>query len=120
MRSLATAGIDYLFEGQDLGGRPSDPTCYIAEALPAGKKDRQPQIDVRQVMARPWYQGGIHRLTLLGAEKRVALLCAEEDPAHCHRQHLVAQSLLSLGYAVLHIRRGGELQPAWLDPLPLL
>jgi hypothetical protein len=34
----------------------------------------------------------------------VALMCGEEDPAHCHRRLLVGRVLVERGHEVLHIR----------------
>ena len=39
------------------------------------------------------------------------MLCAEENPAHCHRRLLVARVLFEEGARVLHIRGDGRLQP---------
>ena len=41
---------------------------------------------------------------------RVALMCSEEDPAHCHRHLLVARVLVARGVPVQHIRGDGRLQ----------
>jgi uncharacterized protein (DUF488 family) len=46
-------------------------------------------------------------------------MCSEEDPARCHRHHLIAQSLLTQGVVVQHIRRGGTLEPAAIEPKQL-
>jgi len=40
----------------------------------------------------------------------VALLCAEEDPAGCHRRLLVGRVLTEGGIRVSHIRGDGRLQ----------
>jgi hypothetical protein len=32
-------------------------------------------------------------------------MCSEEDPARCHRSHLIAQTLVKMGIVVKHIRR---------------
>ena len=40
---------------------------------------------------------------------RVALMCGEEDPAHCHRRLLVGRVLAKRGHAMLHIRADGHL-----------
>jgi uncharacterized protein (DUF488 family) len=42
---------------------------------------------------------------------RIAVLCAEEDPEHCHRRLLVARVLFEGGTRVLHIRGDGRLEP---------
>ena len=41
---------------------------------------------------------------------RVALMCAEADPAHCHRSRLVAPLLVARGHAIRHLRADGTLE----------
>jgi hypothetical protein len=41
---------------------------------------------------------------------RVALLCSEEDPAHCHRHLLLGRVLVARGVEVRHIRADGTVQ----------
>jgi uncharacterized protein (DUF488 family) len=44
-----------------------------------------------------------------GAERyRVAIMCSEEDPTHCHRRLLVAKVLLEEGLTIGHIRGDGR------------
>jgi uncharacterized protein (DUF488 family) len=38
------------------------------------------------------------------------MLCAEEDPARCHRHLLIAPALEERGVEVVHIRGDGRLQ----------
>ena len=64
-------------------------------------------VDYGEVMKRPWYQKGIARLTEIAQERRTAIMCSEEDPSHCHRQHLIAQTLIGMGITVRHIRANG-------------
>ena len=42
-------------------------------------------------------------------------MCSEEDPDHCHGQHLISQTLLRLGISVLHIRGEGVIETAKMD-----
>ncbi len=37
--AMAYAGLEYVFAGQHLGGRPSDPTCYQDNIVPDDKTD---------------------------------------------------------------------------------
>jgi uncharacterized protein (DUF488 family) len=39
-------------------------------------------------------------------------MCAEEDPKRCHRQFLIAQTLLDRGIEMQHIRGDGTLEEA--------
>jgi uncharacterized protein (DUF488 family) len=97
--ALAAAGIDYLWLGQALGGKRDDPALLTPDGRP----------DYAKIAALPDFSGGIAQLEALLLEQRVAMLCAEEDPARCHRKHLVGDALARRGVAVLHIRKNGEL-----------
>jgi uncharacterized protein (DUF488 family) len=67
-------------------------------------------------MDRPWYQQGIDQLIERANGQRVALMCSEEDPLHCHRHNLIAQTLLERGITVWHIRGDGRLEQARPNP----
>jgi uncharacterized protein (DUF488 family) len=97
-RSLAAAGIQYVFLGRQLVGKPDDP----ALRGPHGQPDYAP--------SPPRYQDGLARLMACGAEWRTAFVCSEGDPAHCHRERLVARSLRAAGWRVHHILGDGTLQ----------
>jgi uncharacterized protein (DUF488 family) len=107
--TLYLAGIAYKYAGEALGGRPKDPACYKNGELPEGKADYLHLVDYPGVMARSFFQKGIERLLYLGRESRTALLCSEEDPAECHRHHMLGKYLVSLGVEVRHIRADGTL-----------
>lgn len=98
---LKAAGIRYLYLGDILGGRPSDPDCYN---LQTGKADYQ------AMQNKESFQGGINRL-LEGLRKyRICVMCAEEDPSSCHRNLLVGEGLRRKGTQILHIRGNGQIQ----------
>jgi uncharacterized protein (DUF488 family) len=115
-RVLQDAGIDYRFAGEYLGGRPSDPTCYKSGTLPSGKAKYLELVDYDEVRTRDWYRKGIARLLDLAATWRAAIMCSEEDPARCHRQHLITPTLLEQGVQVWHIRATGEREVATVEP----
>ena len=106
---LAQQGIEYVYEGQALGGRPTDPTCYRARQLPGEEADLLHQVDYDEIMTRPWFLEGIQRLLALAATQPVAVLCSEEDPSRCHRHHLIACHLMAQhpDVDVRHIRKDG-------------
>ena len=52
----------------------------------------------------------IARIERGAAEFRVALMCSEEDPAHCHRRLLVGRVLVERGAQLMHIRGSGDVQ----------
>jgi len=95
---LEAAGIQHIFMedeniGNILGGKPRDGDCY-----------EHGKIVYEKVMTKSWYQEGISKLVELAGEKKVAIMCSEEDPHNCHRHHLITQSLLEEGLTVFHIR----------------
>jgi len=106
--------LEYKFAGEYLGGRPNDPTCYKNGQIPDGHADFLHLVDYPGMMTKEWYQKGIQRLLEIAREKPTAIMCSEEDPARCHRQYLISQTLLKQGIEVLHIRSDGRLQKAWL------
>jgi len=98
---LKAAGIQYLYLGDVLGGRPSDPDCYNSQT---GKADYQ------SMQNKESFQRGLSRL-LEGLKKhRICVMCAEEDPSSCHRNLLVGESLRREGVQILHIRGTGQIQ----------
>lgn len=112
--SLLSAGIDYNFLGDKLGGRPSDPTCYYDQALPDGEANYLHLVDYPAVMTKSFFLAGIEQLNQCIEQHKqydetdcIALMCSEEDPNLCHRHHLVGKYLMQLGFTVLHIRKNG-------------
>jgi uncharacterized protein (DUF488 family) len=99
-RSLEEAGIRYLFLGAELGGRPANPTYYDAKGRVLYGRLRD---DAR-------FQAAIARLETGMERFRVALVCGEEDPAHCHRRLLIGRVLTERGHTMLHIRGDGRLE----------
>jgi uncharacterized protein (DUF488 family) len=98
-RSLEEAGVRYLFLGAELGGRPANPAYYDASGRVLYSRLRD---DAR-------FQAAISRLESGMERFRVALLCGEEDPAHCHRRLLIGRVLSERGHTMLHIRGDGRL-----------
>jgi hypothetical protein len=115
---LRRNGIDYRFAGQHLGGRPTDPACYKSKQVPEGPRPNYLElVDYRAVSETEPYQIGIQRLVELALVSKVAITCSEEDPARCHRHHLIAGTLMAHGWEVLHIRRDGSVVTASALPL---
>lgn len=105
---LKKEGIAYQFLGDYLGGRPTDPTCYKGGTVPQGHADYLSLVDYPAVMSKPFFLEGIQKLATLAQSNRVCLMCSEEDPAQCHRHHLIGRFLADQGVAVLHIRHDGN------------
>lgn len=97
-QALPGAGIRYVFFGAELGGRPPEPEFYDAGG----------HVRYGAVAATERFNSGIDRLLAGAARRRVAILCSEEDPVHCHRRLLVGRVLTGRGIAVAHIRGDGH------------
>jgi uncharacterized protein (DUF488 family) len=114
-RNLADAlerqGIQYVFLGQELGGRPSDPACYAGGVLPEQGTRPWPRPDYAEVVKRSWFIQGIEHLLRYAVEQPTVVLCSEEDPTRCHRHFLIAEYLAQHhpDIEILHIRGNGTL-----------
>jgi uncharacterized protein (DUF488 family) len=97
---VAGAGVKYLYLGDVVGRRPRDERCYDAEG----------RVLYGRVAAQPEFLEAVERLERGADEFRVALLCSEEDPAHCHRRLLISRVLLTRGAEIQHIRGDGSVQ----------
>jgi uncharacterized protein (DUF488 family) len=93
---LSAAKIRYEFCGEELGGRPADPQFYLANGL----------VDYSKRRRAPAFLEAIDQTVALSRERETAILCAEEDPLHCHRFLLISPALLDRGVVPLHLRRG--------------
>ena len=99
-RSLEGTGVRYLFLGAELGGRPANPDYYDATGRVVYSLLRKDSA----------FQAAIVRLETGMEQFRVALLCGEEDPAHCHRRLLIGRVLVERGHEMTHIRGDGHLE----------
>lgn len=86
---LKQSEIEYLFMGNKLGGKDA----------------------FEVIKARPEFKEGISELiNLVGQNARAAILCAEENPANCHRSQLLEPEFMVRGVKVVHIRGNGKLE----------
>lgn len=97
---VGEAGVRYLFLGKELGGRPDGDEFY----------DSDGHVLYGKVAEQEWFKQAIERLERGAEEYRVAIMCSEEDPAHCHRRLLVSKVLLDRGVTIAHIRRNGRVE----------
>lgn len=100
-QQLVAQGIDYVFAGRQLGGRPEGREFYRQDGT----------VDYALRAAAPDFVEGIQHLAARAQEQRTAILCAEEDPSCCHRRLLVAPALFRSGAIVTHVRGDGRLEP---------
>jgi len=99
-KTLEAEGIRYVFLGRELGGRPDGDEFY----------DDQGHVLYDRVSETHLFREGLSRLESGIREYKVAMLCAEENPAACHRRLLVGRVLLDHGIQVDHIRGDGRIQ----------
>jgi uncharacterized protein (DUF488 family) len=113
-RALPLGDIQYAYAGKYLGGRPSDPSCYKGKILPGEDTDFLHQVNYPEVMRRSWFLQGMQRLLEMADEALTAIMCSEEDPAECHRHHLIAKYLMEAHpeVEVRHIRGDGTVYGA--------
>jgi uncharacterized protein (DUF488 family) len=97
--SLQEAGIAYEFLGRELGGRPEDSTCYL-----------EGRVSYERLARTALFQSGLDKVMEAAGKKRVALMCAEKDPAGCHRAILVGRHLHARGAQIAHILSDGGLE----------
>jgi len=97
--NLLAAGVKYLWMGDVVGGRPREESCY----------DPEGRVLYSRVSELPEFRAGVERLERGAREFRLALLCSEEDPAHCHRRLLISRVLTERGAVIEHIRGDGHI-----------
>ena len=98
--SLKAEGIAYVYLGRELGGRPGDRGCY----------DNEGRVLYDRVAATETFRSGLERVVDGAARFRIALMCAEKEPLHCHRTLLVAHELDRHGVGVAHIHADGRME----------
>jgi uncharacterized protein (DUF488 family) len=104
--ALLRSGIVYVFEGRALGGRPEGAEYY-------GEDGRV--LYFRMADAQ-WFLAGLNRLRDMATQRRLAIMCSEENPTNCHRHLLIARVLEESGVSVTHLRADGSLQPYAVMP----
>jgi len=110
-RSLGEAGIRYLWEGKDLGGRRklAKDSPHVALKNPGFRA-------YAAHMATDEFRQGVERLVEIGRSTRVCVMCAERLPWECHR-NLISDSLVARGIPVTHVMAPGKAQPHVLSKL---
>ena len=107
---LKKNGIFYVFLGEECGARPADQKCY---------SDGFVNFDL--LAEHPLFQQGITRLKRGVQKCKIALMCAEQDPTHCHRLILVVHQFSKVcPIPVYHILPDGESEANDITTLRLL
>ena len=96
---LKEKGINYIYLGNKLGGRYSDPNLLFDNK----------QVDFEKVRETDLFIEGLNEIIgLVKQNNRVAFMCAEKDPFGCHRFALVSRTLSLKGVEVRHILEDGN------------
>lgn len=98
--SLEEAGLGYRWEGERLSGRPQDRRFYGEDG----------KVDWAAVRGWPEFGRALDEVRVLADGDSIALVCAEEDPLHCHRRFLLTPPLIQRKAEILHIRKDGRLE----------
>lgn len=102
IQSLKTQGIHYVYLGEELGPRSKDDNHY----------NNRGQVQFERLQKSALFEQGINRiLTGLGKGLNIAMLCAEKDPAICHRSLLIGEYLLDRHQLdIQHICHDGNIE----------
>lgn len=97
-QALMEEGLRYLYLGEQLGGRPTRDEHY----------DDEGHALYDLMAAEPDFLQALERLVVGSASHRIALVCSEGHPAHCHRRLLVGKVLADRGVVLRHILPDGS------------
>jgi len=89
--SLRSAGISYVFLGEELGGK-RDGVTYA------------------EIAASDGFRRGLERLREGAAKLRIVFMCAERQPLDCHRTLLVSRHLKAPDLVIRHILADGMVE----------
>ena len=96
--ALEKYGIRYVYMGDQLGGRPTDPAVY----------DEAGKLDFHRIHHQSYFQKGISRIIEAhGRGLSIALLCSESRPEQCHRTRIIGRELAEHRLFVQHIDENG-------------
>ena len=103
--AVLLAGLDYRWLGEALGGR-REAVVPVEQSRNRAWQDEAFRA-YADGMDRPPFLEGMAELESLARARPTALLCAERDWRHCHRQ-LLADLLVTRGWRVLHLIEPGR------------
>jgi uncharacterized protein (DUF488 family) len=95
-RAMPPTGI--LYEHLEALGGKRPPPEVVERAKSCSERSR----GFAAYMQTDAFRHGVDRVIALAASERIALMCAEADPSHCHR-FWVADALVARGISVRHI-----------------
>ncbi|MGH9844455.1 MAG: DUF488 family protein [Blastocatellia bacterium] len=97
-QSLRENGIEYVYLGDKIGGRPESEAFYFESG----------RVDYEELATARFYLEGIDRMLELAEERAVAFMCSEGDYKKCHRYWLITRTLVERDIEVAHILHSGE------------
>ncbi|MGH9430821.1 MAG: DUF488 family protein [Terriglobia bacterium] len=97
---LEREGTAYLFLGEELGGRPDDPDAYQPDGV----------VDYQARRKSYGFRSGLDRLLAEAGRRKVAVMCAEEDPIECHRFLMICPELTRARQQPVHVRKDHRLE----------
>lgn len=97
--ALPAADINYVFLGDQLGARPTDPQCY----------DKN-HVNFDYLAHTEEFKLGLSRLIEAASQSCVAVMCAEKEPLECHRCILICRHLKDRNLCIKHILADGSVE----------
>ena len=98
---LEGSKITFIFMGDRLGGRYTDPALLFPDGT----------VEYGKVRETDRFREGVNRLLeIIATGMTVSLMCAELEPARCHRFMLISPALQERGVEVIHILPDGTLR----------
>ncbi len=95
---LKTNNIEYEYLGNLLGGMPRNKNIYI-----------QGKPDYNKVRNSNEFQQGLQILTgYYASPENIAIMCAEWNPANCHRAKLIGEAMREKNLVITHIINRNE------------
>lgn len=98
---LRTISMNYIYMGETLGGKPPD--------VP-GVSSKDKKVDYNMLRQCDDFVHSIQKLIELAHHSKTCIMCAEENPVHCHRSLLIGAALSDSKINILHIRGNGKTQ----------
>lgn len=111
MEVMEKENIQYIFLGNELGGRIKDTTCYKNHTIPTIKNGYAMFLNYDVIKTKEWFTLGIQKIYSLVENGICAIMCSEENPEKCHRELIVGRKLKEDGYSLIHIRTNKGITP---------
>jgi len=98
---LKENGIGYIYLGEQIGGLPSDKSCYTEEG----------KVDYLLLKDKDFFKEGLNRLITANFKNiKIATMCSETKPEECHRSKLIGKELLLKNINMKHIINSNKIK----------